>query len=479
APRAYRPRTTASCDAVAIVRRHFPAFLERIEHDGGVLPKFVRDEFDGFVTCGDFERGFLVTACRRCGEQLRVPFSCKVRGFCPSCLGRRMSEGAALLVDRLLPRCGYRQWVLSFGGSMAVRLGYDATLLARVSRCFARAVMGSLRRRTARHHGLRTASALHAGMLVVVQRFRYDLGLFVHLHALATDGVFESTIATDRDHDRDRDRAEGVAVRWLAAPAATEEDLAQVLTTVHRRLGRVDDGDEVAPALVGCAQLSLDSTERPSGAPPPRPLEVSRFGMSLHAASVVDGRDRKRLERMLRYLLRPPFAHDAVRALPDGRVRLVFKAPTRSGATHVDLEPDRFLARLVGLVPPPRQHQVRYFGVFSNHHTLRASIRVAQSPSDALAPAPTQVPLFDTSRQAPWQASASDTHSPAPSRARIGWAKLLARVFAIDVTVCRRCGGALRVLAAITDADEIARLLHGARPPPRPSAPGQLTFFSM
>jgi len=36
---------------------------------------------EAFVTCGDFGRGFLLTACRRCGEQLRVPFSCKGRGF--------------------------------------------------------------------------------------------------------------------------------------------------------------------------------------------------------------------------------------------------------------------------------------------------------------------------------------------------------------------------------------------------------------
>jgi len=58
--------------------------------------------------------------------------------------------------------------VLSFGGPMAVRLGYHAALLARVSRCFARAVMASLRRRTARHHGLGAAPGLHPGVLVVV-----------------------------------------------------------------------------------------------------------------------------------------------------------------------------------------------------------------------------------------------------------------------------------------------------------------------
>ena len=42
--------------------------------------------------------------------------------YCPSCMGRRMAEGAALLVDHVLPAVGYRQWVLSFPGPLAVRL---------------------------------------------------------------------------------------------------------------------------------------------------------------------------------------------------------------------------------------------------------------------------------------------------------------------------------------------------------------------
>ncbi len=33
----------------------------------------------------------------------------------------------------LLPAVGYRQWVLSFAGPMAVRLGYDAPLLAAIA----------------------------------------------------------------------------------------------------------------------------------------------------------------------------------------------------------------------------------------------------------------------------------------------------------------------------------------------------------
>ena len=54
---------------------------------------------------------------------------------------------------------------------------------------------------------------------------------------------------------RDSESDEGASVRWLAAPASTEHDLVQVLGTVHRRLGRVDDDDDTDDALAGCASL--------------------------------------------------------------------------------------------------------------------------------------------------------------------------------------------------------------------------------
>ena len=128
----YVPRTTQDSDALALVREHWPAFRERLEERAGSLPGFVRDELEAFITCGDFENGFLVAQCRRCGDSLRVPFACKSRGICPSCMGRRMAETAALLVEHRLPDVPWRQWVLSFEGPMPVRLGYDRPLLGRV-----------------------------------------------------------------------------------------------------------------------------------------------------------------------------------------------------------------------------------------------------------------------------------------------------------------------------------------------------------
>jgi hypothetical protein len=120
---AYLPRQTQHCDALAIVAMHLPGFVERAEQAGAPPPTFALEELRGLLRCGDFEHGFLRFNCTRCGEELRVPFACKGRGVCPSCMGRRMGETAALWVEHLLPPVAYRQFVLSFEGSMAVRLG--------------------------------------------------------------------------------------------------------------------------------------------------------------------------------------------------------------------------------------------------------------------------------------------------------------------------------------------------------------------
>ena len=155
-------------------------------------------------------------------------------------------------------------------------------------------------------------------------------------------------------------------------------------------------------------------------------------------------RDRKQLERVCRYLLRPPFAGDAVVALPDGRVRILFKAPWRSGAAHADMPPDRFLARLCALVPPPHFHTTRYFGVFANRHHLRTRIL---PPSRV--PAPGQLLPLDLDFAGAGAANDGAVAKAAASPRRLGWANLLARVFAVDVTVCRKCGGQMRILDVV------------------------------
>ena len=79
-----------------LVQEHLETFLAQVELEtGSGLPEFVKEEFDAFLDCGILARGFLRLRCADCAHEKLVAFSCKRRGFCPSCGARRMAETAA------------------------------------------------------------------------------------------------------------------------------------------------------------------------------------------------------------------------------------------------------------------------------------------------------------------------------------------------------------------------------------------------
>ncbi|MEE9381918.1 MAG: hypothetical protein V3V08_00695 [Nannocystaceae bacterium] len=54
------------------------------------------------------------------------------RGLCPSGMGRRMCETSLRRVDHVLSITPYSHITFTFAGHLAVRLGYDKVLLAKV-----------------------------------------------------------------------------------------------------------------------------------------------------------------------------------------------------------------------------------------------------------------------------------------------------------------------------------------------------------
>ena len=73
---------------------------------------------------------------------------------------------------------------------------------------------------------------------------------------------------------------------------------------------------------------------------------------------------------------------------------------------------------------------------------------------------------------------AGESLSPS-TRARMSWAQLLKRVFAIDITACLQCGGALTILAAIEEPAVIVKILAHLGLPTRapPQAPARVDAF--
>jgi hypothetical protein len=496
-----RPEETA---LYQVVREELESFLARARERDRPVPRFVERELRAFLACGILAHGFLRVYCDACRCDRLVAFSCKGRGFCPSCGGRRMADTAAHLVDRVLPEVPVRQWVLSLPFALRYRLAYDSRLAGQVLGLFVRAVSASLRLRARRQWGVCRGQC---GAVTFVQRFGDALNLNVHFHSLLLDGVFEP--------------APGGAVRFRPLPPPDTAEVERVVTQIARRLRKLlerrglgletepseadplGEGEPLLAALYGASVSGRIATGPRAGKPVVRlgdridvdDLPVlqgercaSVAGVSLHANVAVPARDRPRLERLCRYVARPPVATERLSRLPDGRLLYRLKHRWRDGTTHVLYEPGELVEKLAALVPPPRFHLVRYHGILGPCASRRGRVVPSLRNGGDLTglhpfpEAPTAGPRADGSPAA----SRSSTRGgvpdgrepprepvpPAGERGlsrprRLSWAELMRRVFAIDVLECPRCAGPMRILAAIQPPEATRAILECLELPSR------------
>ena len=108
-----------------------------------------------------------------------------------------------------------------------------------------------------------------------------------------------------------------------------------------------------------------------------------------------------------------------------GQAQLALKTPWRDGTTHLVPSPGAFMQRLAALVPRPRLHLIRFHGVLAPNAKLLAQVvpKEAEAPAQAAPPADCEANCAH--------------HRPV----RLSWAKLLKRVFEIDVGMWRGAKG--------------------------------------
>jgi hypothetical protein len=270
APATYERRQPEDSVLYRTLDAHLETFLARsCGEEGGGLPSFVTRELRAYLRCGRLEHGCVHVRCDRCEGEMVVAFSCKGRGFCPSCGGRRMSELAAQLVDRVIPDVPVRQWVLSVPWTLRYQLAFDAGLCTEVLAVFLRVIFGWLKN-TAKKQGIRDAQG---GAITVVQRFGSALNLNLHLHSLVLDGVYT------------RPTAEAVPV-FHPLPAPTDDEVAKILERVHdqiqkllRRRGRLPEDPSPTDPVAEPCHCWRDSPLLPSrSAWPPAPVLATRCG---------------------------------------------------------------------------------------------------------------------------------------------------------------------------------------------------------
>ncbi len=280
------------------------------------------------------------------------------------------------------------------------------------------------------------------GCVLEIQRFADAGRLYPHAHALAPDGVFAPASDGARFHGLGPPTLDDIK----AIVTATESRIHRLLAR-RKRSGRVPEGSEQLDLLLSCARSPSEAVteaqpqglgKRPrAGKKKGKPLCArSPAGLELHAAVHVRAGDRSGLERLCRYIARPPVPEQRLSLLPDGRYEWRLKRTWKGGVRALVYEPLNLIARLAALIPLPMTKLRRFFGVFASAHPWRASV-VPQPPHPATAARPV-----------------------APTRpARMAWADLLRRVWNIDALRCGACSGRMLVVGVVKDPDVIQAIL--------------------
>ena len=169
-------------------------------------------------------------------------------------------------------------------------------------------------------------------------------------------------------------------------------------------------------------------------------------GFSLHAGVAIKTRERKKMEKLCRYISRPAVSENRLELTSQGKVRYELKTPYTDGTTHVIFEPLDFIAKLAALVPKPRANLTRYHGVLAPNSKHRIHVTPARRGRGSAGKLDSPVK--------------KETEKPADVHSEMTWAQRLKRVFNIDVTICSHCGGVAKIIACIEDPLIIKKILE-------------------
>jgi hypothetical protein len=382
-----------------------------------------------------------------------------------------MAQMAAHLVEQVIPWVPTRQWVVSVPIPLRYWMAASQDLTAKVHTII-RTTIGQYYVNQAVQRGHERAT-VNPGSVTFLQRFGSALNLNVHYHLLFLEGVF-----LDRTD-------QGRTPRFLAGEPPTDTDIAAVVQKISRRVIRTlrhlayleaggtdavvtgyDPLQDHEPALartmaasvqqrIACGERAGQPVRRigsgfGSAGEVPRltgPRCASVNGFSLHAQTQIPAHRRDQLERLIRSTARGAVSLERLQEDTNGDLVYTFTHPWSDGTTGIRLSPLELLEKLAALVPLPHVHLVRYGGCLAPHSHLRG----------AILPTPRQQGL--------------DEPEACPTSPRWSWARLLQRVFALDMATCPFCQrGVLRLIAVITQGEVIGKILRhlkrAADPPP-------------
>ncbi len=222
----YEPRDPSRTVLYQVIAEHLETFLASLHDDPDAkgLTAYVEREFYDYLQCGILAYGFLRLGCDTCPKETLLAFSCKRRGFCASCAGRRMAQTAAHLVQDVIPWVPTRQWVVSVPMPLRYWTAPSRDLTAQVHGII-RTTIAQFYVNEAVKRGAERQE-VQPGSVTFLQRFGGSLNANLHYHVITIEGVFLNRTE------------QGLKPRFVKSEPPSDADVADVVQKISRRVIR-------------------------------------------------------------------------------------------------------------------------------------------------------------------------------------------------------------------------------------------------
>jgi ribosomal protein S27E len=318
----YRQRHPEHTVFYRVFFHYFERFLreyeDRFEKEYGYFRPVIQDVVEKYLDCGNPMCGFARIRCPDCGEERLLMFSCKTRGFCPSCHAKRREEWGEWMQEELLLDVPHRQVVFTIPKMLRLFFRFKRKLLDSLCLSAVRSLVKFLY--TA------TGSELMPGVVAVIQTFGDRINFHPHIHCLVTEG---GTAPDGPFHHVSRFH---------------DEAIQEIFT------------HEVFSLLLREKLIGLPLVQKILG--------WRHTGFNVH--SKVRAADKEETVRVGKYMIRPVLS---LKRLffdeTEGKVRYQH---SRHGSQEESIDYLEFIARVTSHIPDKGQVMIRYYGLYSNAH---------------------------------------------------------------------------------------------------------------
>jgi Transposase zinc-binding domain/Putative transposase len=380
----------------------------------------IADVVEKYLDCGILKNGFARVRCPECKSEYLLAFSCKRRGFCPSCCAKRSVLFGEFLREKVLSGSPHRHVVFSIPRMFRIFFLYDRKLLTQLCRCAWLAIRQYF-------EACLPEGSLPAAVLSI-QTAGDMLNWNPHIHGLVASGVF---------------RADGSFV-----PATLmQESLLRELFEAHvfRLLAH--------KGLIGPELIAKIRAWRHTG---------------FHVWAGPAIYDKQDAVRVGLYIVRAPGSATRLQLTREGLLSYLSKGFLPQADSDPLFEPNgrifdplEWIARLTSHIPDKRAQTVHYYGAYSNAHRGKTAKRSAAQTAPAPASHKDSEPVWLKSR-------------------RKSWAALIQLVYESDPLLCPRCRRQMQIVSFIRHGKVIDKILAHigwkfdllplpSRPPPDPS----------